>query len=65
VPEGAVFVLGDNRGASRDARYWQTPWVPEDDIVGEAFIRLWPLPAFRRRPRPTVAALLLLGRTRP
>lgn len=46
VPEDAVFVLGDNRGASRDARYWQTPWVPEDDIVGEAFIRIWPLSAF-------------------
>ncbi len=46
VPDDAVFVLGDNRGASRDARYWQKPWVPEDDIVGEAFVRIWPLSAF-------------------
>lgn len=46
VPDDCVFVLGDNRTASRDARYWQTPCVPEDDIVGKAFIRIWPLSAF-------------------
>ncbi len=46
VPEDCVFVMGDNRGASRDARYWQTPCVPEDDIVGKAFVRIWPLSAF-------------------
>ncbi|HMJ77926.1 MAG TPA: signal peptidase I [Iamia sp.] len=46
VPEDCVFVMGDNRGASRDARFWQTPCVPEGDIVGKAFIRIWPLDAF-------------------
>jgi len=46
VPEDEVFVMGDNRGASRDARYWQHPSVPEDDIVGKAFVRIWPLSAF-------------------
>lgn len=46
VPEDEVFVLGDNRGASRDARYWQHPSVPEEDIVGKAFVRIWPLSAF-------------------
>lgn len=46
VPDDCVFVMGDNRGASRDARYWQHPCVPEDDIVGKAFIRIWPLSAF-------------------
>ncbi|QYG95521.1 signal peptidase I [Iamia sp. SCSIO 61187] len=46
VPDDAVFVMGDNRGSSRDARYWQHPWVPEDDIVGKAFIRIWPLSEF-------------------
>jgi signal peptidase I len=46
VPDDCVFVLGDNRTASRDARFWQTPCVPEDDIVGKAFIRIWPLSAF-------------------
>ena len=46
VPEDEVFVMGDNRSASRDARYWQHPSVPEEDIVGKAFIRIWPLNAF-------------------
>jgi signal peptidase I len=46
VPEDCVFVMGDNRSASRDARYWQHPCVPEGDIVGKAFIRIWPLSAF-------------------
>lgn len=46
VPDDAVFVMGDNRGSSRDARYWQHPWVPEEDIVGKAFIRIWPLSVF-------------------
>lgn len=46
VPEDEVFVMGDNRTASRDARFWQHPSVPEDDIVGKAFIRIWPLSAF-------------------
>jgi signal peptidase I len=46
IPEDCVFVLGDNRTASRDARYWQHPCVPEDDIVGKAFVRIWPLSEF-------------------
>jgi signal peptidase I len=46
VPDDCVFVLGDNRAHSRDARYWQHPCVPEGDIVGKAFIRIWPLSAF-------------------
>jgi signal peptidase I len=43
VPEDSVFVMGDNRDHSRDARCWQTHSVEESDIVGRAFIRFWPL----------------------
>ncbi len=34
VPEGLVYVLGDNRGDSADSRYWG--FVPREKIVGRA-----------------------------
>jgi signal peptidase I len=40
VPPGYYFMMGDNRGASDDSRYWGP--VPEDWIIGPAFATYWP-----------------------
>jgi len=41
VPEGHYFVLGDNSPISKDSRYWG--FMPEADLIGEPFLRVWPL----------------------
>ncbi len=41
VPIGHVWVMGDNRNFSDDSRRFKT--IPEEDIVGTAFVIIWPL----------------------
>jgi signal peptidase I len=50
VPSDSLWVLGDNRDASRDSRYnTDQPgggFVPLDNVVGRAFLVTWPLNRF-------------------
>jgi signal peptidase I len=41
VPEDNYFVMGDNRNNSTDSHYGWT--VPRENIVGEVWLRIWPL----------------------
>ena len=41
VPSGDVFVMGDNRSASKDSRAFGA--ITESSIVGRVFVRIWPV----------------------
>lgn len=46
VPEDCYFMLGDNRNESEDARFWESKYVPFDDIIGKPLFRYSPTLGF-------------------
>ena len=43
VPDGQIFVLGDNRATSIDSRNTSIGGISQEQIVGEIAFRVWPL----------------------
>jgi signal peptidase I len=51
VPKGSLFVMGDHRDDSDDSRVHGV--VPVDDVIGRAFVVIWPISDWKTLPVPS------------
>jgi len=47
VPDGCIFVMGDQRVTSSDSRQSEIGAIKTDLIVGKIYVRVWPLPKIK------------------
>jgi signal peptidase I len=57
IPEGGLFVMGDNRTGSKDSRSRDLGVIETDHVVGRAWLRFFPINTLGLLPTPEYAEL--------